>query len=863
LKIVARQKKQGNKASTYWIVSDIRETGIFGRDLFLAYQLRKQGLKFQQIRVEVAAQSLIYTSDNLPSLITVNRWVKKAKTWVESGREIPQYEKQLRNSTSRSEVNSFLSDLRSYDLICNKHIPYDYKANDRATRLSLLAGLIDSDGSRCSGGYDFINKNQRLAKDVEFLARSLGLAAYTKRAWKVCKNNGKGNWYWRVTISGDCSIIPVRLKRKQSRLRKINKDPLIVGIKVEPVGKGNYYGFSVDGNHLFLLGDFTVVHNSSIIDVLTYGLYGKCVKHPKKIKADDVINNKVGKKLLVEIEWDEYKVIRARKPNKLELWEGSKNLTQGHDETQELIEEKLGISFETFANLLVFTDNNRDAFLELDTAGKRQIAENLLSLEEFKIYAETANLSKKSINNNVKIRSAEYSRLLIERDSCVARIDKIKQQEVDWKANKKKEIERIISQVKLKREELENSDLGAALSKYNESQEQITALQQIVPDREKKLVSVKTLMETARTGLDLLREEKHTIAMRMQEIQLSIQEVKNDSIKHQKVVTSVESQQEGAKCPTCYGPIKKEHFKTVLLLSKNILDANVGKLDNLYKKLTISKKDQTEKTEKIDKITANINQAEIVRTQQESTLDNIRKEINKLSAIEKPDAGAKEKILEQQLLSLTEQAGKLKTEYTSASPYVGLFQSAEEEFEGKGRECEDKKKEVALIEALLPYYEFWERGFGTKGIPMFAINGIVPTLNTQIAYWLQFLIEGTINLKFNGELEETIERNPSDGDPYIYHIMSGGERRRLNLSVAAAFSKVQAITSGVVPNVLFLDEVTTNVDAQGVMGIYRMITELARDRKVFVTTHDQNLLDLLTGCDVIFLQKKNGSTILK
>ena len=605
------------------------------------------------------------------------------------------------------------------------------------------------------------------------------------------------------------------------------------------------------------------IGKSSTIDVLTYGLYGKCIKHPKKIKADDVINNSIGKKLLVEIEWDDFKVIRSRKPNKLELWEGDKDLTQGHDETQALIEAKLGISFETFANLLVFSDNNRDAFLELDTAGKRQIAENLLSLEDFKIYAETANTSKKKINNDIKVRGAEYSRLLIERDACVVRIEKIKQQEIDWKANKKKEIENIIAAIKTKREELENSDMGAALSRYNAAQEKAVEAQQSIPEIEGKLASLKQLISTTRPALDKWRDDKHTATMNVQEILSAVQEIKTDNVKHQKLVSSVENQQEGSQCPTCYGPVKKEHFKNVLLKSKNILDANRGKISDQEKKLVTAKKTQDEFSQKIDQTTKNLSKAEEVRGQQESKLDSLRKELNNLLSIQKPDAGAKEKILEQQLLSLTEQAGKLKTEYTSASPYVGLFQSAEEEFEGKGRECEDKKKEVALIEALLPYYEFWEKGFGTKGIPMFAINGIIPTLNTQIAYWLQFLIEGTINLNFNGELEETIERNPSDGDPYVYHIMSGGERRRLNLSVSAAFSKVQSITSGVTPNILFLDEVTTNVDPQGVIGIYRMITEMSRDRKVFVTTHDQTLLELLTGCDVIFLQKKDGATKIR
>ncbi len=45
-------------------------------------------------------------------------------------------------------------------------------------------------------------------------------------------------------------------------------NPLHAGFKVVPEGRGNYYGFEIDKDHLFMLHDFTVVHNCSIdIDI--------------------------------------------------------------------------------------------------------------------------------------------------------------------------------------------------------------------------------------------------------------------------------------------------------------------------------------------------------------------------------------------------------------------------------------------------------------------------------------------------------------------------------------------------------------------------------------------------------------------
>ena len=47
--------------------------------------------------------------------------------------------------------------------------------------------------------------------------------------------------------------------------RIINKDVLVTGFKINPIGKGNYYGFTLDNNHRYLLGDFTVTHNTSLV----------------------------------------------------------------------------------------------------------------------------------------------------------------------------------------------------------------------------------------------------------------------------------------------------------------------------------------------------------------------------------------------------------------------------------------------------------------------------------------------------------------------------------------------------------------------------------------------------------------------
>lgn len=160
-------------------------------------------------------------------------------------------------------LNSIMRSLKLWGLPSEqKFIPLIYKTASRNERLACLAGLLDSDGSLSCGGYDYISKSERLAQDVSFLARSLGLAAYVRPCEKYCQT-GAGGTYWRVFISGDCSTIPCRIPRKQASPRQQKKSVLRTGFNIVPTGERQpYYGFTLTGDGRYLLDDFTVTHNT-------------------------------------------------------------------------------------------------------------------------------------------------------------------------------------------------------------------------------------------------------------------------------------------------------------------------------------------------------------------------------------------------------------------------------------------------------------------------------------------------------------------------------------------------------------------------------------------------------------------------
>lgn len=142
----------------------------------------------------------------------------------------------------------------------DRFIPVQYLLSSNEDRRQILAGLMDTDG-HLEHGFDYISKSKQLADDVTWLARSLGLAAYTGPCEKYCQTGGGGTYY-RVSISGDIDMIPTRIPRKQAKPRRQKKNVLRTGFSVELLPEDDFYGFSIEGDGRFLLGDFTVTHNS-------------------------------------------------------------------------------------------------------------------------------------------------------------------------------------------------------------------------------------------------------------------------------------------------------------------------------------------------------------------------------------------------------------------------------------------------------------------------------------------------------------------------------------------------------------------------------------------------------------------------
>jgi replicative DNA helicase len=168
--------------------------------------------------------------------------------------------------TCRDHHGTVQGILRSLGVLRNKHIPTAYLRASEAQRRSLLAGLLDTDGTVTpSGAVQFSVTSRRLAEDARELIVSLGYRCGLARKW-VKGRTADSSTAYTLTFSTVDDVF--RLERKRL-LHKERKGPGRTGKRfitaVSPVPSVPVRCVEVDSpDHLYLAGRSMVpTHNST------------------------------------------------------------------------------------------------------------------------------------------------------------------------------------------------------------------------------------------------------------------------------------------------------------------------------------------------------------------------------------------------------------------------------------------------------------------------------------------------------------------------------------------------------------------------------------------------------------------------
>lgn len=174
------------------------------------------------------------------------------------------YDYRLAGENGTSRANPLTVELRRLGIMgknaWNKSIPNELLNVPVASRLALLQGLLDSDGSpSMKTGAEFLSASVDLASQVAWLARSLG----GRVSESVKRLNGKE--YQRLRLRLPNELAPFRLTRKMAKMTPTTKYARIpLAIKsIDFVGEEETQCIHIDSpEHEYVTDGFVRTHNT-------------------------------------------------------------------------------------------------------------------------------------------------------------------------------------------------------------------------------------------------------------------------------------------------------------------------------------------------------------------------------------------------------------------------------------------------------------------------------------------------------------------------------------------------------------------------------------------------------------------------
>ena len=181
---------------------------------------------------------------------------------------------------------------------------------------------------------------------------------------------------------------------------------------------------------------------STILDALTFGLFGKAYRNINKPQLVNTINEKG---LLVEIEFTigkkNYIVRRGVKPNLFEILLNGKLIDQlaNNRDYQEYLEKViLKLNYKSFTQIVLLGSSSFEPFMQLKQSDRRAIVEDLLDIQifstmntvlkkknlELKDDLGTLEVEKGLYNQKIKIQEDYIERLKVDNESVISQKEK-------------------------------------------------------------------------------------------------------------------------------------------------------------------------------------------------------------------------------------------------------------------------------------------------------------------------------------------------------------------------------------------------------------------------------------------------------
>ena len=401
----------------------------------------------------------------------------------------------------------------------------------------------------------------------------------------------------------------------------------------------NFIEIDLDKNPTTLIVGENGSGKSTILDALTFSLFGKAFRN---INKSQIINSINDRNCLIETEFSignrHYLVRRGIKPNLFEIEVDGALINQDakvRDYQEHLEKNILKLNYKSFTQIVVLGSSSFVPFMQLKSNDRRIIIEDLLDIQIFStmnfiLKSKVSNLKEEQYQNELNLSKAETA-LELQEDF----ISKMKKSNKQLIASNQKKIK----------------DSHKQVEKYNSlvatCDKEIATLQKLVNDFDKE-------------------QKKH------QKLELYQNEIEKNVKKLEK---EIEFYNENTDCPTCKQTIDDEHRNCEIHSKeekKVELSEAISKIGSDIKESLFVISEMQTTQENITKIQSTVTKHNVSISAINQYIEKINEEVNQLNEndVDVSDASAKlKKIKSEQkdFLTLKEQHSNTQSIYDTAS----------------------------------------------------------------------------------------------------------------------------------------------------------------------------------------------------
>ena len=163
---------------------------------------------------------------------------------------------------------------------------------------------------------------------------------------------------------------------------------------------------SLDSDNTSLIIGTNGAGKSTILDALTFSLYGKSFR---KINKGQLINTTNEKNCIVEIEFTvnstEWRVERGIKPNIFKIYRDGEELNQNSsaiDQQKWLEQNVLKMNYKSFTQIVILGSSSFVPFMQLPTNSRREVVEDLLDIKIFSSMNEIVKGRLRLVKDEIK-----------------------------------------------------------------------------------------------------------------------------------------------------------------------------------------------------------------------------------------------------------------------------------------------------------------------------------------------------------------------------------------------------------------------------------------------------------------------------